>query len=143
MTLSGAISRLQSLALQSSTDLSNAPDYPPDAPATLPFCVAYLKSGTGSAGDDSYTKLLYAIGVDFHVSRQWIQSAHKQLGVFVQAFHNRLAGDPTLAGNVDTIDWTNSPAPFSVRFAQYNKTPTIAAMFDIVVKIMDTPLAST
>lgn len=143
MTLPGAISRLQSLALQSSSDLSNAPDYPPDAPATLPFCVAYLKSGTGSAGDDSYTRLLYTIGVDFHVSRQVIKHAHQQLGTFVQAFHNRLAGDPTLAGNIDSIDWTNSAAPFTVRFATYNKTPTIAAMFDIVIKILDTPLASS
>jgi len=143
MTLAGSITRLQSLALQSSSDLRFAPDYPVDDAAVFPFCVAHLKSGSGQPDDASNVRELYTIGVDFYVSRLSLKQSYQQIGAFTETFHQRLAGDPTLAGNCQTVDFTNSAAPFTVRAATWNKQPAIAAMFDIVIKIFATPLASS
>lgn len=143
MTLAGSISRLQSLALQSSSDLKYAPDYPVDDAAVFPFCIAHLKSGTGQPDDSSNVRELYVIGVDFYVSRQSLKKAYQQLGAFAETFQQRLAGDPTLNANCQTVDFTNSAAPFNVRAGTWNKIPAIVAMFDIQIKIFATPLAST
>lgn len=140
MSLTGAIQRLQSLALQSSPDLRAAPDYPVDDASVLPLCIAYLKSGTGQPDDSTNTRLLYTIGVDFHVSRISLKNAYSQLATFCVNFHLRLAGDPTLNSNVETVDF---PAGFTVVPTQWNRIQTIAASFDIPVKMFSAPLSST
>ena len=132
-----AIVKIQNhaLALTSET-IRSAPYRPVDNAGALPLVITYIAEGTGQADDASTARLLMTINADFHVNRTSMKSAYTQLNNIIPEFLKRLAGDPTLGGTVDTI---NFPVSFTVTPAQWDAVVTQMASFSIPVKFIETP----
>jgi len=135
--ITDAIVQLQTIALAIvDEEIRSAPTYPVDTAAALPIAIAYIAEGTGQADDASTARLLLTINVDFHVRRDSMKSAYTQLNNIIPEFLKRLAGDPTLSGTVDTI---NFPVSFTVAPAQWDAVVTQMASFSVPVKFIETP----
>ena len=132
-----AIARLQyhALAITSET-VRGAPSLPVEDAAVLPLSIAYISSGSGSIDDSTTARLLLTVNVDFHVSRISMKSAYSQLNNMIPEFLQRLAGDPTLNGKVDTIIF---PVTFTVGPAMWDKVVTQMASFAVPLKFRETP----
>lgn len=138
-TIDTAVARLQALALQVS-GIKAAPSYPVEDATVLPLAIAHISSGEGSAQDATFAKLIYTVSVDFHVSRVSLKNAYTQLDAIIPAYHKLLAGDPTLAGAVDTIIF---PVTVNVAPAEWDSVITEAAFFSVTFKTLEAPTAST
>lgn len=131
--IDGAIQRIQEIVLSSSdTTIKAAPNYPIDDANILPLSIAYIASGQSTADDAGAMRMMLTLKVDIHFSRVSIVEAYKQISKFIPEFLKRLAGDPTLNGNVDTIVY---PVTFEVVPMQYNAIITQAVSISIPVKI--------
>lgn len=136
-----AIVKIQTIALlvqynSSGDTIRSAPSTPVESADVLPLAITYIASGTAQADDVTSARLLYTINTDFHVSRISMKSAYSQLDTIIPDFCRRLAGDPTLAGTVDTIVF---PVSFEVGPAQWDAVVTQMASFSIPIKILSTP----
>lgn len=137
MNIAGAISALQAHALEL-TAFKFAPTTPPEAVNALPASVAFIESGSCSVDDASSTRELYTIRIDLHFNRANMRNAYTAINAAIPQFVRILAGDPTLGGAVDTIIF---PVQFTVQPMQWNELETLAAVFQIQVKIRETPTA--
>jgi hypothetical protein len=132
-----AIVKLQTIALAiTSENIKAAPTYPVETASALPLAIAYIAEGTGQADDITTARLLMNLNVDFHVRRDSMKSAYTQLNNIIPEFLQRLAGDPTLGGTVDTVVF---PVSFNVAPAQWDAVVTQMASFSIPVKFIQTP----
>jgi hypothetical protein len=141
MSIDSAITRLQSLALQTSITVRSAPAKPVSDASVLPMSIAHLRSGEMRGGDTTMNVQMHTVGVDFHVSRISLRQAYTELDAIVPEYMNLLAGDPTLQGAVDTIDLAN--VTYSIQPAQWDTITTLAAFFSVPIKIMGTPSTSS
>ena len=132
-----AIIQLQTHALAiTSETIRSAPYKPIEGAPVLPLAIAYIAEGTGQADDITTARLLLTVNVDFHVRRDSMKSAYTQLNNIIPEYLQRLAGDPTLGGNVDTIMF---PVSFTVAPAQWDAIVTQMASFSIPLKFLETP----
>ena len=132
-----AVQRLQTIALAiTSETVRGAPSYPVEDASVLPLAIAHIASGSGQADEATTARLLLTVNVDFHVSRVSMKSAYTQLNNIIPEFLRRLAGDPTLNGNVDSIVF---PVTFNVSAAQWDRVVTQMASFAVPLKFRETP----
>ena len=140
MTIDTAIQRIQTLALASSSDMKLAPDKPITNAATLPISLAHIGSGQATAANSTTNVFIPNIMVSFYFNPSWLKTALTQIDTVVPAFSNRLAGDPTLNGTVDTIvfpvTWTD-PAP-----AELGGIDCLMVEFTIPIKTLETPVST-
>jgi len=136
-----AITRLQALAQQTSVTVRHAPAYPVDDASVLPMAIAHLASGRMLGGDATANIQVHNIGVDFHVNRQSLRQAYAELDTIVPEYIDLLAGDPTLAGAVDTIQIDN--VIYNIAPAQWDRVTTLCAFFTVPVKIFSAPSTSS
>jgi len=132
-----AVQRLQTIALAiTSETVRGAPSYPVEDASVLPLAIAHIANGSGQADEATTARLLLTVNVDFHVSRVSMKSAYTQLNNIIPEFLQRLAGDPTLNGNVDSIVF---PVTFQVSAAQWDRVTTQMASFAVPLKFRETP----
>jgi C4-dicarboxylate transporter len=135
--IDNAVQRLQTIALAiTSETVRGAPSYPVEDASVLPLAIAHIASGSGQADEATTARLLLTVNVDFHVSRVSMKSAYTQLNNIIPEFLQRLAGDPTLSGNVDSIVF---PVTFNVSAAQWDRVVTQMASFAVPLKFRETP----
>lgn len=139
MTILSAIQRLQVLALASDADMKIAPDTPIEDASALPMSIAHLAEGEGTASNSTTLRFEPVINVDFHFNRTWLKQAYTQIDNVALAYMARLAGDPTLAGAVDTIQF---PVSFTVGAVEYDKVTTMMLRFSVPVKTLETPIST-
>ena len=134
-----AITSLQAHALACTTlnpRIKAAPAYPVMDAAVLPLSIAHISQGTGSMDDMTSTRFIFTIAIDVHFNRQSIKAAYTQIDAFIPEFFQRLGGDPTLGGKVDTIVF---PVSFNVVPAQWDQVTTQMVSFQVPVKFRETP----
>lgn len=132
-----AIVKIQTHALAiTAEEIRSAPSKPIESASVLPLAITYIAEGSAQADDITTCRLLYTINTDFHVRRDIMKAAYTQLDNIIPEFCQRLAGDPTLGGTVDTIVF---PISFSVGPAQWDAVVTQMASFSIPIKIITTP----
>jgi len=136
--IDNAIAILQDHAL-ASTDLTikAAPDYPVSSAGALPMAIAHLSAGAGTAMDASSVMLLANVNVDFHFSRTSMKLAYTQIQACAVEYLQRISGDPTLGGTVDTIVF---PVTFEVLPTEWDSVPTQMLQFTIPLKTLETPI---
>lgn len=133
-----AITRLQAIALScTSVTIKAAPVTPPEDASILPLAIAHIMSGSGQADNATTARLLLTVNVDFHFSSVTLKSAYQQIDAIIPEYLQRLAGDPTLAGSVETI---NFPVNVRVQPATWNDVVTEMVTFEIPLKFLETPL---
>lgn len=137
--IDNAIQRLQVLALASSSDIRSAPDYPVDDAKNLPLVITHIANGEGTAVNATDCQFEPVISVDFHFSRVILKDAYQKIDALIPAFIQRLAGDPTLNGTIDTIQF---PVSFEVLPAEWDRVTTEMARFTIPVKTLETPIST-
>ena len=136
--IDNAISRLQAIALScTSTTIKAAPDKPPEDASILPLAVAHITTGSGTADNATDARLLLNVGVDIHFSHVSLKSAYTQINAIIPEYLERLCGDPTLVGNVDTIVF---PVTFTVAPAEWDKITTQMVSFIVPLKFKESPL---
>jgi len=133
-----AIARLQDLVQACTTvTVRLAPDYPISDASMLPLSIAHLVEGSGQADTADQTRLLLTANVDVHFARQSLKDAYQKIDAIAVEYLQRLAGDPTLNGTVDTIIF---PVTFTVTPAQWDNVQTQMITFVIQFKELTTPL---
>lgn len=140
--IDSAISRLTTLALAcSSSDVTirHAPDKPIEDATVLPLVITHILSGEATANNATTCQLEPVIAVDFHFSRIWLKQAYTEIDAVVPAFSVRLAGDPTLNGTIDTIQF---PVSFEVSPAEWDRVITQMLRFIIPIKTLETPVST-
>jgi len=130
-----AITRLQTIALLCS-GIKGAPDKPCEDFLVAPLAIAHISEGTGGVDNSTTARLLLTVSVDFHFSRVSMKGAYTQINKLIPEYLQRLAGDPTLNGKVDTIVF---PVSFTVSAAQWDKVVTQMVSFKIPLKFIETP----
>lgn len=132
-----AIDRLQTLALACTTvNVRGAPSKPVEDASVLPLAIAHITEGSGSADDASTARLLLTVNVDFHFNRVSMKGAYTEINKLIPEYLQRLAGDPTLNGKVDTIIF---PVTFSVSAAQWDRVTTQMVSFRVPMKFIESP----
>ena len=132
-----AIDAIQNLALEiQPVDIKAAPSYPMESASILPLAITHITGGTGSADDATQARLLLDITCDIHLQRDNIAFAYQQTNRIIPDFLQRLAGDPTLDGTVQTIIF---PVTVSVQPSDYNGIVTQMVSFNIPLKFLETP----
>lgn len=145
--LDTAIARLQNiLAACTSVTFKSAKDYPVDNVEPFPLAVAYYSSGSFHFANASMVKHFPVIALELHFSRVNILQAYQQINAIAIELPKRLAGDPTLDGNVATILATaDNPMEVICRPYQWSPagvTPVITSqmlLFNIPVKLLEAP----
>jgi len=126
------ITRLQQLALLSAdVSIKSAPQTPPESASVLPLSAAWIAGGTVEAVAYGDVKMLLNIRVDIHVNLKTLKSAYTQINGIIPDFMKRLAGDPSLNGEVSTIVF---PVGCEVSAQQWNNVETLMAAFTVPVK---------
>jgi len=147
--LDNAISRVQQIALAtslSSTDASvkSAPDYPIENIDPLPMAISYLGGGEFNMVSATMHKNFPTIHVEFHFSRMSLKYAYQDINAVALDFPARLADDPTLNGNVQTIlAGRDTPIGYTVRPFDWGKVVTQMMLFVIPVKLLNTPVETS
>lgn len=133
-----AIAKLQD-HIQACTTVSVklAPDYPVSDASMLPISIAHFVEGSGQADDATSVRLLLTANVDVHFSRQSLKDAYQKIDAIAVEYLQRLSGDPTLGGAVDTIIF---PVTFSVIPAQWDAIQTHMITFVVSFKELTTPI---
>jgi hypothetical protein len=155
-----AIARIQdiALALNTITDVNgnsvvilSAPDYPIEAAPPFPACSSYLGGGEFNMVNATVHKNFPNIVTEFHLSRVNVKQAYKQINAIAIEFPQRLAGDPTLNGTVETIvsgldnRVTYTVRPFIWREQTNTQSQIMSQMiaFTIPVKLLKSPIATS
>lgn len=147
-SIDNAIARIQAIALEmTDVQIKSAPDYPIETIDPLPMATSYLNSGTLYFVNSTLQKNFPTINVEFHFSRLNLRQANEQVNAVAIEFPQRLAGDPTLNGTVDTIVATaNQPInyvrrPFTWREQSVTQPALITdmLMFTVPVKLLKDP----
>ena len=138
--IDNAIANLQDKILACTTvTIRQAPDYPvPDA-TMLPIAITHLTNGEVTASNGSMTKFLITAQVDVHFARNSIKDAYQKIDALAIEFLQRLAGDPTLGGTVETVVF---PVLFDVSPTQWDNVATQMISFTVQFKGLLTPITA-
>lgn len=132
-----AIAALQDHVLACTTILvKKAPDHPIDSATMLPLSIAHIVSGQFQADNASTVRSLFHLSVDVHFQRMVIAETYRSIDKFIVEYIQRLGGDPTLGGAVDTIVF---PVMFNITPTQWDNIETQMVSFDIQVKTLLSP----
>lgn len=159
-SIDSAIARIQDIAQALNTipdangniiSLRSAQDYPVENVEPFPFSLAYIANGEFSLVNKTIHKNFPVIAVEFHFSRTNILQAYKQSDAVAQEFPQRLAGDPTLNGTVETIVGGSderipyAARPFVWREQTGTQSPIVSHMlrFDLKLKLLKAPITTT
>ena len=156
-SIDSAVARIQDIALAlttippSGTIILSAPDYPIEAPPSFPACSSYLGGGEFMLTNATIHHNFPMIVTEFHFSRVNLKQAYQQIHAVAIEFPQRLAGDPTLTGIVQTIvGGQDSRITYTVRpFIWREQTPTQPGFasqmlaFSIPIKLLKVPLPTT
>lgn len=135
-----AIAKLQDHVLACTTvTVRNAPDYPVDSATMLPLAISHLIEGSGQADTADQTRLLLTANVDVHFARNILKDAYQKIDKIAVEYIQRLAGDPTLGGTVDTIIF---PVTFTVTPTQWDAVATQMISFTVNFKELTTPITA-
>ncbi len=135
-----AIAKLQTHILACTTvTIKQAPNYPVSDAGALPLAISYLSSGSGNADNATMTRFLLTANVDVHFSRQMIKDAYQKIDKIAIEYIQRLAGDPTLGGTIDSIVF---PITFEVSPTQWDSVPTQMISFSVQMKELSTPITA-
>lgn len=140
--LDNAITRIQAIAKAcTSVVIKAAPTYPTDNLGPLPMAITYLDSGDAYVPEITTVEIHPTVNVDFLIERPNSQLAYQQSDAIVTEFLQRMAGDPTLAGSIDTaIMSRDRPITWKVLGAQeWDKVMVHVVQFSITLKIRATP----
>ena len=146
--IDNAIARLQDISQAiTSVIIKSAPDYPIENVDPLPMSITYLAGGRAQALNASTLILFPQVNVEFHFSRLNLKQAYTQINSVALEFSQRLSGDPTLNGKVDTIFTSeDGTLNYTVRPFNWGKPAgsnvdlyTQMLMFEINMKIVSTP----
>ena len=138
--IDSAIAKLQAHILACTTvAIKKAPNYPVSDATMLPLAITYFTQGTGEATNYSMTKFLLTVNVDVHFARNSISDAYQKIDAIANEFIQRLAGDPTLGGTVDTIVF---PVSFTVSPTQWDAVATQMISFTVQFKSLQTPITA-
>jgi len=136
--IDNAIARLQDIALScTDTVVKSAPDYPIEDATSLPLVITHIISGTGTADNATTAHLDFTVNVDFHFSRVNIKDAYTRIDKIIPEYLQRLCGDPTLNGTIDTIVF---PVSFAVSPAQWDTVTTQMVSFTVPIKTLENPI---
>jgi hypothetical protein len=139
--IDSATARIQDIVLaMTGITIKSAPDYPIENADPFPFVASYAGDGTATAVNATLLENFPALFVEFHLSRVNIKQMQQQINAVVYEFPARLAGDPTLAGYVDTI---NFPISYTVAPFNWGKVQSQRVLFTLPVKVKENPVATT
>jgi len=136
MSLSGAVTQLQTLALTIS-GIKDAPVNPPESINVFPFVVAYPARGTFTGEGSGTIRGLHTIYTEVHYARTLLGAAVNSATAMVETYADKILANPTLAGTVDTILMSADGQPFTYEFGrlEWGGLETIGIRFAITVKI--------
>jgi len=137
--IDNAITRLQAIALEcSSSDVTirSAQALPTGDAVNLPMSVAHIISGQATAMNKTDLQFEPVVAVDFHFNRTSLKQAYKEIDAIAIEYPKRLAGDPTLDGSVDTIQF---PVTFEVSPVEWDRVQTQMLRFSVPLKTLETP----
>lgn len=138
--IDNAIAKLQDHVLACTTvTVKQAPDYPVSDGSMLPIAIAHLVNGTGQADTADQTRLLLTANVDVHFNRDSMKIAYQKIDAIAVEYLQRLAGDPTLGGTIDTIVF---PVTFDVSPTQWDNVATQMISFTVQFKELTTPITA-
>lgn len=138
--IDNAISKLQDHILAcTSVTVRNAPDYPVSDAGMLPIAIAHLTGGTTTAVSATQVKFLVTVNVDVHFARNVLKDAYGKIDKIAIEYIQRLAGDPTLGGTVDTIVF---PVEFTVTPTQWDAVATQMISFTVTFKELSIPITA-
>lgn len=143
-SIDNAAARLCDIAqAMTSIVIKSAPDYPVENVEPCPFVAAYALKGRLQGMNKTSLQNFPIIAVEFHLSRVNIKQMQQQINAIVYEFPQRLAGDPTLNGTVDTILFgTDSPIEYSAAPFEWAQVATQRVLFPVPVKLLVSPVAT-
>jgi len=144
-TIDDAIARVQAIVhAMTSVKFKSWPDYPIENADPFPMSIAYLGAGQVMFGTADSVYNFPSINVEFHFQRINLGKTYKDINAVALEFGNRLAGDPTLDGNVDTIQsGADSPITYSVRPFDWGAVKSQMLLFVIPFKTLQSPQATS
>lgn len=139
--LDNAIARIQDIALAcTSLTIRSAPDYPIENADPFPMVVTHLVGGSGYAMNASTLQFMPVVSVDFLFQRTNLKLAYQQSDAIALEFMQRLAGDPTLNGILDTIQISrDTPVSFEVGPIQWDAVTAHMLSFRVTFKTLEVP----
>lgn len=143
--IDAAVARIQDLALaMTSITIKSAPDYPIENPDPFPFVASYPASGQFWVDNATLLHDFVTIQIEFHLSRVNLKQMVQQINAIVYEFPQRLAGDPTLDGNVATMVMSrDEPVPFASRPFEWGKVTSHMVLFSVPLKLRLAPQATS
>lgn len=158
-SIDNAIARIQEIALALSTipdgtggttSIKSAPEYPIEAPNAWPGAITYLAGGEFSLTNYTVHHNFPLVWCEFHFNRANLKQAYQQIHAVAIEFPQRLAGDPTLNGTVETVVGgadnriVYSVRPFVWQEEGPNKPRIVSQMlrFDLPIKLLKAPKAT-
>ena len=140
-TIDSAVARLQDLAQAcTSVVIKTAPDFPVDVAPQLPACITHFVNGAGWVNARTL-QFMPVVSVDFLFSRTNLKQAYQQSDAVAAEFMQRLAGDPTLNGTVDTIQISrDAPVTFEVSPTEWGGVVLHMLSFKVAFKTLESPL---
>jgi hypothetical protein len=120
--------------------IKSAPDYPVENAEPLPFVVSYPANGSFHATNATVLHNFPVLAVEFHFSRINLREMQKQINTVVYEFPRRLAGDPTLDGNVLTVVMSQDrPIEYTSGPFEWAGVTTHRLLFTVPIKLLPTP----
>jgi len=102
MALRDAVARLQVHA-GSLSGMKESPTDPPESANQYPFAVTYVRGGSWHVESAGFSHALVTFITEIHVNRQNLPTDVARVVGFFEGFMQKLLGDQTLNGNIDTI----------------------------------------
>lgn len=140
--LDDAVSRIQEIVNEcSSVKFMSYPEYPIENADPFPMSVCFVDNGTFNFTNATIHHNFPVIRLELHFSRINLKQAYQQINALVIELPRRLAGDPTLGGNIETVLATkDQPAAYRVLDFEYGKIKSKMLLFMIPVKTLKSPL---
>ena len=142
--IDNAVARVQAIgAAMEAVSIKSAADYPTEAANPFPMMVTFVSSGTATLGNATTLYVYPSLRVEFHFSPVDLKQTQKDINAVIIEFMQRVAGDPTLAGLISTVQaGEDSPVIFNQSPAEYNKLKSQMLVFTLPFKIMLTPTST-
>lgn len=133
MSVSGAITHLNAKALEIS-GVRAAPDRAPEEMNIWPFAFTWTPKVDVMRHSGALKRDLWTFRTEFHMPAQDMGRALETLTTIMQQFAEKVVGDVTLGGNVDT----GANPVGQIGPSQYAGVQTFAAVFDVTAKVIGT-----
>lgn len=117
------------------------PDYPIENADPFPMSVCYVIGGSFTFTNGTIHHHFPILRMEMHFSRVNIKKVYQDINAVLIELPKRLAGDPTLGGNVDTIVATrDNPITYTVTSFDFGKVMSQMVQIDIPIKTLQAPI---